>query len=548
MLLRRKINLITLSATLLMVTGTYFVSIWALGDFLSQNTNDQKQALVSSITKDIEVFETILVSVEKKWDAELANSLPEIAKRLNAIEIKASSQTIAKLKNLRQEFNLSDIHLINANFIVFASTLNNEIGLDMSSFSPDYTSYLQQLFNSANFSSHQMSLSTSTGKFKKFAYYSLPGSEILVNADIDVKDRLQNNENDELSEYLFGDYVDKLESKYQSIKSIDLFLISNVDAWSLLREGREIDASLARQLFNGQATVSSSELKIYQQVEMRAYDAMGLKAFLKIEFDDSLLVLLKTKLQYSLLAIAVLIAIMGFLLLQYGVRKALLERFNDLLKQINQREVGDKQSIIIGGNDELAQIGHAVNGVMQRIEKQLLINKNLLDISHTDFLTSLANRRHFDEQLKLEWADAQRNKTPFSIIMVDVDKFKDFNDRYGHQEGDNCLRQVSDYFHAHMSRPRDFAARYGGEEFLCLLPETDAAGAAKIANELCKGIEKIQIPHESSDVSEFVTVSLGCLSVTGSKNYNEKELLKRVDNLLYSAKRNGRNCYVCESL
>lgn len=168
----------------------------------------------------------------------------------------------------------------------------------------------------------------------------------------------------------------------------------------------------------------------------------------------------------------------------------------------------------------------------------------LVHLACTDELTRVANRRHFDYVFDRERARAQRNKTHLSLIMIDVDHFKQFNDHYGHPEGDRCLKQVSRALGSVLHRPADLLARYGGEEFVVLLPETDAEGATDIAEKLRHSVFELSIPHQNSDSDIRVTISLGVATFWPKKSRTTDDLLESADKALYLAKISGRNRFV----
>lgn len=158
-----------------------------------------------------------------------------------------------------------------------------------------------------------------------------------------------------------------------------------------------------------------------------------------------------------------------------------------------------------------------------------------------DGLTGIANRRRFDDFLAVEWKRAGRNKTPLSVILMDIDFFKPFNDNYGHASGDRCLKQVAQALSDSLVRPADLIARYGGEEFVCVLPETGGEGALKIANKLLEAVRAERVPHEYSVVSDIVTMSLGCITVEADQDMTPDRIIEEVDKLLYRSKEGGRN-------
>lgn len=157
-----------------------------------------------------------------------------------------------------------------------------------------------------------------------------------------------------------------------------------------------------------------------------------------------------------------------------------------------------------------------------------------------DGLTGVFNRRYFDQQLAMEMARAVRNQSPLSLILLDVDFFKRYNDCYGHQMGDDCLRQIALTLKEGLRRPADLVARYGGEEFACILPETDFIDAMLIARELELKVRNKNIPHEDSDTAAVVTISLGVAGRRGSTGEDVAALLTLADEQLYLAKHSGR--------
>ena len=167
-------------------------------------------------------------------------------------------------------------------------------------------------------------------------------------------------------------------------------------------------------------------------------------------------------------------------------------------------------------------------------------NRELQRLSTTDGLTGIANRRLFDELLQHEWRRCARVKKPLSLIMLDIDYFKQYNDTYGHQMGDMCLKAVAGQVVRSASRPGDLAARYGGEEFALVLGETDMDGAKWVANHIRQHVAELKLKHASSAFN-YVTVSCGVSSVVPNEKLAIETLLKSADHALYLAKREGRD-------
>jgi diguanylate cyclase (GGDEF)-like protein/PAS domain S-box-containing protein len=162
----------------------------------------------------------------------------------------------------------------------------------------------------------------------------------------------------------------------------------------------------------------------------------------------------------------------------------------------------------------------------------------------TDALTGLANRRRFDQYLSAEWRRSMRDHQPLSLLMLDADKFKAYNDTYGHQRGDNCLKQIAEACMDVVSRPGDLIARFGGEEFVVVLPNTESAGALQVANEICEALRSRRLPH-SGNTAGIVTISAGCATLIPKFGRHAPELIEMADKALYRAKFNGRN-QVCD--
>lgn len=161
-----------------------------------------------------------------------------------------------------------------------------------------------------------------------------------------------------------------------------------------------------------------------------------------------------------------------------------------------------------------------------------------------DGLTGIANRRRFDLHLDDEFRRAKRNAAPISLVMIDVDCFKAYNDHYGHQHGDACLARIAEALNRQLNRSRDLVARYGGEEFTVILPDTDADGALQIAEALRAEIENLGIEHAGSGVARGVTISLGVCTLVPEPSTRSASLIHAADRALYQAKRSGRNCVV----
>ena len=180
----------------------------------------------------------------------------------------------------------------------------------------------------------------------------------------------------------------------------------------------------------------------------------------------------------------------------------------------------------------------ALREMQKQLEKK---NLELKRLSSLDGLTGIANRRIFDKTLIKEWKQSVLHKTTLSLILIDIDFFKPYNDTYGHQQGDDCLHSVAQALSTAAHHPTDLLARYGGEEFVVIAPNTNSGGATRLAENLCTAIRDLKIPHKASKAAEIVTISLGIATLSPASNDDMNCMVKYADEALYKAKDSGRN-------
>jgi diguanylate cyclase (GGDEF)-like protein len=194
--------------------------------------------------------------------------------------------------------------------------------------------------------------------------------------------------------------------------------------------------------------------------------------------------------------------------------------------------------------EKSARINYVKNRLLSIDAQRLtLLSEELHLLSTTDSLTGLANRRHFESCFDLEWRRSVRTEDSIALIMIDIDYFKKYNDFYGHQAGDECLRKVCASLQSYAQRSGELVVRYGGEEFLVLLPRMTLAGAQNIAENMCHNIRELNIAHADSN-EKNVTISVGVAAIVPNQNDDEEALLRDADRCLYQAKAAGRNCVV----
>ena len=209
--------------------------------------------------------------------------------------------------------------------------------------------------------------------------------------------------------------------------------------------------------------------------------------------------------------------------------------------------IRDVVHVIRDKNGEVQSLVGFMLDISERKEtegKLATLQKKLEEFSFKDGLTGVANRRMFDTIIEVEWLNARRNNQPISVILVDIDYFKQYNDHFGHIQGDDCLKRVAQVLSSAATRSRDFCARFGGEEFVIVLPETDAIAAKKVAERCHQLILKEQILHPKSGIGQILTISIGVDTLIPESDSGVMAFIKEVDKRLYLAKQKGRNCIV----
>jgi diguanylate cyclase (GGDEF)-like protein len=199
----------------------------------------------------------------------------------------------------------------------------------------------------------------------------------------------------------------------------------------------------------------------------------------------------------------------------------LLEEYRVLLKQIKT----------------MTKASDKMQSEMKSLKEHIEIS------SRMDDLTGLYNRKYFNEAYLKEWKNACRMMTPLSLMIIDIDYFKNYNDKFGYLKGDNCLADVAKGIHRIVERPRDIVARYGGDEFVVILPDTNIEGTEFLAESILEEIKKLNFEHSGSSEYKKVTVSIGAVSLIPNDNNSMDTIIKMMEEALQSAKDDGRNCY-----
>jgi len=200
--------------------------------------------------------------------------------------------------------------------------------------------------------------------------------------------------------------------------------------------------------------------------------------------------------------------------------------------------------------DLLQSAAHLCAGAIARneMEREIIQLETENEKLFLDGLTGIYNRRYFDDAIVRLIKSASRTDGVLSLMMIDIDFFKKYNDTYGHMAGDDCLKTAAGVLAASMLRPDDFVARYGGEEFVAVMPDVDETGARTVAERMLKNMQKRRIPHENNDAAKCITFSIGIATGKVERTHSADDFIKLADKMLYKSKQDGRNRYNCENI
>lgn len=213
-----------------------------------------------------------------------------------------------------------------------------------------------------------------------------------------------------------------------------------------------------------------------------------------------------------------------------------------------QDEDSEERGLLLGAIDYIKKpFSQAIVKARVKNHLELKMHRDILEsLCELDDLTAIPNRRHFEVTFAREIARAKRLEDPLSCLMIDIDYFKNYNDKYGHLAGDECLKKVAKAIKDALPRSGDFVARYGGEEFVVLLPHTEYEGSISVAKKIAQSVRSSNLIHEASSVAAIVTLSIGCATASKDQNMNKNDLIGRADMALYEAKKSGRDKVVGE--
>lgn len=249
---------------------------------------------------------------------------------------------------------------------------------------------------------------------------------------------------------------------------------------------------------------------------------------------------LEMKKQTQLIKYILIGGVVFLLVIVIVFQHRVLKRIRIFKHIVRSETQGFEYQTLLGGNDEITDLAEAFKDFTEIIELQ---KDKLEELSMLDGLTGIGNRRALDIRLRHDIELSARQKTSVSLLLMDIDSFKMYNDNYGHLAGDQCLKDVTKIIGDSLHRESDFFARYGGEEFVCVLPNTDSKGAQEIAMLIIEKLNHIALPHKYSNVADYVTMSIGIATSHADNFLTPEAIVKQADTALYVAKKTGKNTY-----
>jgi len=414
--LAQRVVVLLAGAVVLSTVLTAGITAWIGVRHLDRLVETDIEDAFASVRHNLTVFDRVLLSVEQQWEDDIRRHLPDLSERLLAQGRDPASFTPAMLQSLANEHGFSELYLIDRGLRVQATSFEPDLYLDMSQFSPEYTAYLTGLIGAGKVAIDRISPSSITGTLKKYAYYSPRGADWIVNIDLTVKDLLESGDANDLGTYLYTDFVDGILTSNHSIRDVDLVLVSEVDRWSLLHQGRQVTPEIGARLFNGEDVRidKGGLLTIFRPVELPSYMTQGLQIAAAVTLDISR----DRNLRLTFLGIvagsALLALLLGVYLTVWIQRRLVTDRVQAIVDGLEQ--AGDDRSsrLTVAGDDELAAIAGAVNTMIGRIGEQ---EQELADINRS-LEQKIGVRTAKLKEAMAEAEQANRARTNFFAMMT----------------------------------------------------------------------------------------------------------------------------------
>jgi diguanylate cyclase (GGDEF)-like protein len=522
---------------------------------------------ISIFYKFIYLFELDMRKISRK-------ALISIDKELKNKDMKKLSEK--ELIDLREKYNISDVYLINKKGIIFKTSDKSDFGFNIFFVGEEFRDKLLKIFGTGKMFFERVDPAAQTGKFKLFSYYGPKGKNYLIETSINLNEYMKKRYLFKYGDNIIKDFFNRERKKLNYIISLDIYYRSKGKIWSIINRGKYSSKSddFFEELKKDRILTirRGDKIELWKRIDMNEgtfHWSAG--KYINAVFDFSSIYKYRRRIIIFAIIVSTIVFILFYLLSINIVETFFLKRLlliNNIIKKIANGDY--KNKIEIKGKDELTEISKNINKMatdIDRVMTQLKNNNKILEqkvrertkeleyknrslfklskkldqMARTDFLTGLSNRRAMIRKIQEEKVRYKRAKKPFVLILIDIDDFKNVNDTYGHDVGDEVLKRFSFLFEASV-REQDFVSRWGGEEFLILLPDTDIKGGEILSEKIRKRIADIKI--QIGDKTYYsLTITLG-ISVCNNTNKTMEQLLKEVDLALYKGKKLGKNCSI----
>jgi diguanylate cyclase (GGDEF)-like protein len=541
------------------VTGTFAVRS------LELNIEDSIANLHQRLQPRFAAFDSLIEREQEQLTRELETKLPEIAAEIQRGGLPFQQVPLGALQEMAIRYQVDELYLIDRGGTIVSTTFRPDLNFNLMTISEAMAHRLRGMYGTGKVFTDRMTLSTQTGILNAYAYYSPPGSDYIVETSINIRHFIRRARSQAYLEFLFyGFFLEPIRSN-ASVLELDLFMFNDLAAWSFTREGQTLDHAIRDQLREREEirVQEGDRLTVYSRFTPTMTEGFFTQELCsKTTYDISELDNIPRRIAFfSLLALLVIIPLVYWIatrVLQLRIISP-LEQVLHTLERVGEGDYATELSHPQSSVNEVQRISLATNRMQQEIhqrQQDLIEYQNTLEqriaertqeliqakqqaelLARTDPLTGLNNRRAFFELGERALLQAIRYQRPLSLLLLDIDHFKQINDQWGHPTGDLALQQVSRVILDSL-RQVDIPARLGGEEFAVLLPETGHHEALKLAERMRGNIE--EKAFSVADDRHSITASFGlCTHQEGLISL--EKLLQVADLALYQAKAGGRN-------
>lgn len=562
--MQQRITLFLLLAVALAAALTASSVAWLANHQLAEVGEARMAHLHGQLRERFRAFDLLLAEEERELDERLEDRLPRINAALQAWADDPLAAPAEVLDRLAQRFRVEHLYIINADGVVVATNYAPDQGLDLSRAGEGMRDMLARLRGSDQVFSDRFNISVATGKLRKYAYFGPANASYVLEASLDLHGFIAERHSERYLDFLFNRLFRVPTQMNSQVVSLDSFLANGFGAWSLGGSGETLPADVL-EMFETSDRDTLLRREEGRTVRYERYSRVGAAGgetedlITRVVYDDSAQ---RRLLQLTgLLAVAAVLVFgtLAFLISRWLFSRHLIQPVNRIADGLAGLARGRFRALEPSGVRELDVITRGVNQLQARIrrrERALVeaneqlearvrartaelegVNRELQVLAARDGLTGLANRRHFLDQAETIRRRAQRAEEPLAIAVLDLDHFKDTNDRYGHAAGDAVLCALAECLRDTL-RETDLVGRLGGEEFGLLLVDTDLAGAEALLQRLRERIASTPVAFEGRSLS--LSASIG-VATCRQEDDEIAAALSRADRALYVAKREGRN-------